>query len=148
MPAYINVCQRMSNVPWTYGELMQNVWSTRSVRREILNMLKNISRARRVHNFNSVSQRALNVNDVSPTYRNLYQRTPTYFRYFAYVCLRSGDTPWCDRALTSTSYGCANVQSKGSLSNQDNIHTWGQRWPNVEINANLWAWFRSVYWQY
>ena len=65
---YVSVCQRMSNVPRTYGELMQNVLSTRSVRREILNMLNNFSRARRVPNFHSVSQRALNVNDVSPTY--------------------------------------------------------------------------------
>ena len=48
----------------------------------MLNMAKNISRARRVQNFNSVSQRALNVNDVSPTYPKLKSAYTSVFSIF------------------------------------------------------------------
>ena len=49
-------------------------------------MLKTNRRARRVHNFNSVAQRALNVNDVSPTfYISVHQRIFDISHTLAYV---------------------------------------------------------------
>ena len=58
--------QRMS----TY--VLQNILSTRSVLRSLLNILVNVSRVRRVQDFYSVSKLALNVNDVSQPYPIYY----------------------------------------------------------------------------
>ena len=58
--------QRMS----TY--VLQNILSTRSVLRSLLNILVNVSRVRRVQDFDSLSKLALNVNDVSQPYPIYY----------------------------------------------------------------------------